>query len=249
MRITFADAKTWRYVIRSISKFIETGVAKVTEDGFRFKALDPSKVILLDFIIPRESFEEFDLGGKESVDIPFNVEDLTKILRTASKDDKISLGIERNKLNVALITKGVERVFTLPLLTLEMEEVPELSGLELKNKFRMLGPTYYDVINSIEDLGDMIKLKGAEDKLIIMSISDLGEAEIDLDIESGTLTEVIVEEPGEASYGMEYFSNLKQVGRVAETVLIEFSTAMPCHMVFELAQGARMEVYVAPRTE
>jgi len=234
--------------MRSISKFIDTGIARVTNDGFNFKALDPSKVVLIEFVIPKESFEEFDLGDKESVDIPFSVEDLTKILRTAGKDDKIALEVRHNKLNVILITKGVERIFTLPLLTLEVEEIPELS-LELKNRFKFMGPLYYEILNSIEDLGDIIKLKAEDEKLIISSVSDLGEAEINLDLESGTLLEAEVNEAGEVAYGMGYLSNLKQVGRISDTVLVEFSAGMPCHLDFELAQGARMKTYVAPRAE
>ncbi len=112
MKITFFDARVWRYLISAISKVIEEGVfIVVPENGFRFRAMDPSHVILLDMNFPRESFEEFDVDKEYQLGV--NLEDLAKVLRRARKEDKLEIRADENTISISFIGKGY-REFTSP---------------------------------------------------------------------------------------------------------------------------------------
>jgi len=232
----------------SVGKFIEIGLLIVDDNGLVFKAMDPSRVSLVEFLIPKESFDEFEIEGEAKIMI--NVEDLAKILRTSEKDDRITLEWGENTLSLIFERKGIPRTFIIPLqLDAEIEAIPELK-LELKNTFKVMGVTLYEGITSIEDVGDVLRFETGENELHMKSISDLGEAEIVFDLNSGTLLEAEVNEPNiSVSYGLEYFSYIKQAIKMAETVTIMLGSEMPCQLILDLPQGAKMNYYVAPRID
>ena len=248
VKITFADARIWRYIISAASKFIEAGYFEVSEDGFKFKALDPSRTALIEFTIPRESFDEFDVSGDHKLVI--DLESLGKILRSAERDDRISVSWTESSITFTFERRGVSRSFTIPLRTEhEVEEIPALE-LQLNNEYVTSGTTFYDAIASVEDVGETLWISGDERSLKLKSISDLGEAEVELTLDGGTLEEAKVESPGfSVSFGMEYFSYLKQPIKLSDRVRVKVDSDMPVNLLLEYLQGAMLSYYVAPRTE
>lgn len=246
MQLVFFDARVWRYVVSAIAKVIEEGVFIVDpEKGFRFRAMDPSHVILLDLWFPVEAFEVFEVD--EKVDIGVSLEDVAKILRRARKEDKLELGVEGNKFTLTLVGRG-RRKFSVPLLDITAEEIPEPS-LEFKVSARLMSDVYRDAIKDLELIGDVIKFEAREGELKISSSSELGEAEIVLSTETGSLAEIEVEGEHSAAYSLEYFSELSGAARVADAVVIKFSSDMPALIEHELPQGAKFSFLIAPRAE
>ena len=246
LHIVFFDARVWRYVISAISKVIEEGVFVIDPDeGFRFRAMDPSHVVMVDLRFPRDSFEEFDVTSSANVGV--NLEDIAKILRRARKEDKLKLGYEGGKLIVAFSGRG-HREFRLPSLDITAEQLPE-PQLEFKASIRVMSDTYRDMIKDIELIGDVLRFKATEDEFVVQSSGELGEAEIVFTRESGSLLEAEVEGEQMASYTLEYFSDLLSAARVADTINIRFSTDMPALIEHELPQGAKFSFLIAPRVE
>jgi len=248
LRITFSDARLWRYVMSSVGKFIELGSLYISESGLSFKAMDPSRTSLTEFIIPREAFDEFNVDGEHRLTL--NIEDISKILRTAEKDDKISIEWTESAITLTFERRGVPRSFTLPIQTaVEAEEIPELS-LDLKNKYKMSGAVLYESIKGIEDVGDVLRIEGDERYLSLKSISDIGEAEVVLNVEGGTLEEAEVGDPGfSVAFSIEYFSYMKLPVKLADYVYLRADNDMPCHLELNYVQGAKFNYYVAPRVE
>ncbi len=249
VKITFADARIWRYITTSASKFIETAVIKISPDeGLSLKALDPSRTALIAFTIPKESFDEFDINEESTLVI--DLEDVGKIMKTAERDDRISIEWTGSSISFIFERRGVPRRFMIPLRTEgEAESIPELS-LELNNEYVTSGTVAYDAINSIEDVGETLWISGDENTLKLRSISDLGEAEVELSLERGTLESAKAESPGfSVSFGMEYFSYLKQPIKLSDKVILRADSDMPAHLELSYMQGAKLSYYVAPRSE
>ncbi len=248
VKITFADARIWRYIISATSKFIEAGYFEIGDEGFKFKALDPSRTALVEFTIPRESFDEFDVSGNHR--LVADLESLGKILRSAERDDRISVSWTESSITLTFERRGISRSFTLSLRTEhEIEEIPALD-LQLNNEYVTSGTTFYDAIASVEDVGETLWLSGDERSLKLKSVSDLGEAEIELSLDGGTLEDAKVEAPNfSVSFGMEYFSYMKQPIKLSDRVKVRVDSNMPVNLVLEYLQGATLSYYVAPRTE
>lgn len=72
LELEFHDARAWSYIVSAISKIIEEGVFIVNPDeGIRFRAMDPSHVILLDLYVPRDSFEKFEVDEETRIGVNF----------------------------------------------------------------------------------------------------------------------------------------------------------------------------------
>ena len=245
MKLVFFDARVWRYVVSAISKIIEEGAFIVDNEGLRFKAMDPSHVVMIDYFIPSSAFEEFEVEGEEAIGV--NFEDITKIMRRATKEDKLGLETEGSKLIISLIGKGV-RKFILPQLSLTTESLPE-PQIEFNVKVRILSDLFKDMVKDLEPIGDILYLEASEEEFKAKATSDLGEAEVVIDRESGNIIDFEVKEPSKASYSIDYFVDMSAATNAANTVSIEFSTDMPSKIEFELPQEGRLTFYVAPRVE
>jgi len=249
VKVTFADARIWRYIIASASKFIETAIININpNEGLTLKALDPSRTALIIFTIPKESFDEFDVSDENTLII--DLEDVGKIMKTAERDDRISIEWTESSIAFIFERRGVPRKFVISLRTEgEAESIPELS-LELNNEYVTSGTVMYDAINSIEDVGETLWISGDESILKLKSISDLGEAEVELSLEKGTLENAKAESPGfSVSFGMEYFSYLKQPIKLSDKTILRADSDMPVNLELNYIQGAKLSYYVAPRSE
>ncbi|WP_231656777.1 proliferating cell nuclear antigen (pcna) [Pyrodictium delaneyi] len=246
LKIVFFDARVWRYLVSAISKVIEEGVFVVDpEEGLMFRAMDPSHVIMLDMRFPRDSFEEFDV--EQRTELGVNLEDVAKILRRASKEDRLEITADEDSISFAFIGKSY-RKFTLPLLDITAEQLPE-PQLEFKANIKVMSDVYRDTIKDVELIGDVIRFVASSDEFKVASSSELGEAEIIYTRESGSLIDLVVEDMQQASYTLEYFSDLSGASRVADTITIQFSTDMPALVEHELPQGAKFSFLIAPRVE
>ena len=247
MEVTFSDARVWSYVFSAASKFMDSLLLKVSGEGLTAKGIDPSKTALIEFTIPKDSFEKFNIEGESTIQI--SLEEAGKIMRSAERDDKISLRWNESSITFVFERKGVPRYFTLPLQTEETQEIPELN-LELSNSFKMPGDTLHEGITGVEDVGEVLLIEGKEGVLKLRSESDLGEAEIVLTKEKGVLEEAVVKTPGfSVSYGMEYFTYLKQPIKIADSAILRADTDMPAELTLTFIQDAKLKYYVAPRAE
>ncbi len=248
MRLVFFDARVWRYAISAVSKIIEEAAFVINENGFRLKAIDASRVVLVDFTLPSTSFEEFEVEKEEVIGV--NLEDLAKILRRATKEDKLELkSLEGGRLSVSFLGKG-RRTFIIPSIETMAEQLPELN-IKFTAKAKMMSTIFRDTVKDLEPIGDAIEFiaKPDENKVIARSSGDLAEAEIELTEEAGSLIEFSAEEEARSIYSTDYLSDIVSAAQAANEVVFEFGTAIPCKIEFLLPQEGRLIFYVAPRTE
>lgn len=247
MKFRFGSAKTWRYVISSISKVIDEGVFVFSEDGVKFKAIDPSKIMLIDLFIPKESFIEYDVARVEAINV--NMDDLAKILKRVTKNDELGLEAKEGRIAVSLIGRGI-RTFLLPSLEASYEEIPELN-LKFTVRAKMSPSTFREIVKELKPVGDTIEFstKSSEKTMIVRSFSDVVEAKVVLSMEDGSLIELEAEEDATSSYGIDYLSEITPVTQVAEEFTLEYGSEIPCKLSFTLPYGGRIVFYVAPRVE
>ncbi len=248
MRLRFADARAWRYAMSAIGKIIDEAAYKIQEDGVRLKAIDPSRIVMVDFHIPREGLVEYEFEKEETVGV--NMEDLTKILRRAVKGDELELRtLEAGRLAIIFIGRGT-RMFIIPSLETIAEELPELK-IPFTVKAKMLPSTFRDVIKELEPVSDAIEFIAVKDeqKIIAKAAGDIVEAEIELSVDNGALIEFEASEDARAIYTVDYLSDISGASQAAEELDFEFATAVPCKINYTLPHGGRLVFYVAPRVE
>ncbi len=249
MKLRFKDARTWRYTMNAVGKIIDEAAFRITSEGLRMKAIDPSRIVMVDFNLSKDSLDEFIYEKDEIIGV--NMEDLVKILRRALKNDELELEtIEGNRLAVVFIGRG-RRTFIIPSLETIAEEVPELK-IPFKVQIKMPPSIFRDVVKELEPISDAIEFiaKKDEEKLLARATSDLAEAEIELSIENGALIDFKAEEEeARAIYTVDYLSDISTASQAADELDFYFATAVPCKIDYTLPMGGRLTFYVAPRVE
>ncbi len=249
-KIRFLDARVWRYSLSAVSDLVDVGSFKASSEGFMIRAMDPSHVALIEFTVPREGFEVFDVEGETS--IPISIEAISKVLKRASKRDELVLEYDGQRAWVSLITPhGVERRFSVPVLHgLAVEEVPELK-IDFPVRSRMHPQVFYSSYKIISEVGEVLALQSSPEGIRITGSSELAETEIILTTETGGLIEHqhSSDNTEKASYTLDYFDRVAIASAVAEDAIIAFGSDKPCEVTLSMPRGARLVLYVAPRTE
>lgn len=248
MKLRFVDARTWRYAIVSISKIIDEATYKFTEDGIRLRAIDPSRIVLVDFYIPRESLSVYEVKGVETITV--DMEDLAKILRRAVKGDELELNtLEAGRLAVSFHGRGT-RTFIIPSLETVTEEVPELS-IDFTVKAKFVPAVFRDIVKELEPISDVIEFVTSieENKILARASSDIAEVEIDASIENGALIELDARENARSNYTIDYLVDITTAIQIAEELLFEYGSGVPCKLTIRLPHGGILTFYVAPRVE
>jgi len=248
LKLSFREAVIWKYAISAISKIIEEAGFRISEEGLRLRAMDPSAVVLVDFYIPKEAFSIFEVEGE--VHIGVNMEELAKILRRARKGDELLLEpLPGGQLRVLFEGKG-SRSFKIPSIELSIQEIPEIS-FEETFKCKIMPKMFKDVIRELEPISDSVEFYSPAQSgvLYLKAQGDIAEAEVELSAASGALIEY--ESTGEAKskYTVDYLVDLSAASQAAEVLSIGLGVETPLRVTYELPYGGKLEFYVAPRTD
>jgi len=249
--LRFRDARIWRYAISSIEKIIDEGVFIATQNGLQLRALDTSHVAMVDFNLPRDAFDTFEVDSEE-VAFGVSFKEFLRILRRALKDDELLLKVEGNFIVVSLESpQRGRRSFRFPQIQLTVERLGE-PKIEFTAKAKMLGTTFRDAIRDLEVIGEILKIQASEseERLLLTSIGDVESAEVELSVENQSLLELDVVEPDVAtSYSLEYFSEMLSAAQVADSVTLQYANYAPARVDIDYGAGGRLTFYVSPREE
>jgi len=245
LELTFFDARVWKYVITGIAKVVKETVVRINEEGFRIRTMDEAKVVLIDFFIPSDAFETFEVEGETSFGV--NLEEMARVVRRATKEDKISIHVGESTYSIIFIGHG-ERKFTLPQLDVAEEEIPEPS-IEFNNMVVLRSDAYRELVKDLETIADTVTFHLEPGTLRVEAKSDLGYAEVIIPEDSGVILEQEVSESAKSSYSIEYLTYVSSVSQVADKVKLELGNDMPLQATFEIGESGRLLYLVAPRIE
>ncbi|MCX8208613.1 MAG: hypothetical protein N3G79_03075 [Sulfolobales archaeon] len=245
MSVSFGSARLLRYVIASAAKFSESAVVNVSKDEFVLKAIDPSTVALLVLRVPKEYALAYKVTSNEQLVV--NLEELGRVIRSAERDDMVTLEWTQSSLVISFERRGFKRVFTLPLAS-STSEVFDIE-LEYPNTY-VISPThFYEALESLEGVGDVLRVEGFEEGVRLKAESELGEAEVVLSKERGEVEDLEVKAPEfSVSYTMRFITYFKPIVRVSEKLVIKVGSGLPLYLESQ-SQGVRIEYYVAPRAD
>lgn len=222
----------------------------VSDNGLMIRAMDPAHVAMIEFSIPREGFDIFDLEKETRIYV--NLETVKKILRRSSKKDEIEIIYKPPDLAIGLISpEGTERVFELTTLSPgAVEEPPELS-LEFPVQASIVPQAFKSSYKILSEVGDFIELYADSDKLVISTQSELSEVKVEMTKESGLLTayDFKADSPQRSRYSIDYFDKTSKLAMIAEGVDMYFGEGIPVMIKVSLPRGAWLKLYVAPREE
>lgn len=246
-KAVLADSRIWKNVIESISTLVEEGVFIVDPSGVKFRAMDPSRVAMVDMELPKAAFESFECQAETPVGV--NLEDMKNIMKRAGVNEKLELEKADDEARLKLRFRGKSsRTFSLPLLDLSKDE---LSAPKIPFNVTVKTPagTLLDAIRDAEVVSDFVRVNAEEGVLKVSASGDKGDVEVPITKESGEVLSMEMKEAAHALYSLTYLSKMMVASSMAEMATVMFSTDMPMRLDFNLASGGKIVYYLAPRME
>ncbi len=248
MKIKIANARLWKNLMAAVSTLVDEATFKVDQNGIRLRAMDPSHVAMVDFEMPKNTFQEYLC--EQPINICVNMGEMLKILKNVGSDEtlEISTGEEGRQLELALRGSYVRR-FVMPTLEMAEEEAPT-PKIDFNTKIKMTSTSLRQTMDDALVVSDNVRLEATLDRLVFNATGDLGSVTVELGKDSEAILSLDVKEESKATFSLNYLSEIVKAGAVASDVVdIEFSTNMPVKLNFGLPEEQRLSYYLAPRIE
>ncbi|HII85322.1 TPA: proliferating cell nuclear antigen (pcna) [Candidatus Bathyarchaeota archaeon] len=243
-----SDAKLLRDMATAISILVDEATFKIESEALKLRAMDPSRVAMIDFEWPKTIFEEYT--APEPTKMCINIGELLKLLKRAGKDESVELSLDdkTGRLQVKIIGK-YPRNFTMPTLEASEEEVPTPKiAFNVKAKTTTQGLS--QAIEDAQLVSDHVRIEAEPEKLTLSASGDLMGATITLPKGSDALLDLEVKENSKATFSLSYLSEIiKAASATSDIATLEFSSDMPVRIDFQQIKQGKLTFYLAPRIE
>jgi len=247
-KLKVADAKLLRDMITSISILVDEATFKLDPEGVKLRAMDPSRVAMVDFEWPKTVFEEYVCT--EPTKMCINISELLKLLKRAGKDEVVELSLDEKTGRLQLkITGKYARNFTMPTLEASEEEVPT-PKLTFNIRAKATTQGLSQAIEDAQLVSDHVRVEADAEKIVLNATGDLMGATITLQKGSDALLDLEAKEPSKSTFSLSYLSEIiKTASATSDIATMEFSTDMPIKLDFQQTKEGKLTFYLAPRIE
>ena len=247
-KIKMADAKSLKDMVTAISILIDEATFNISPEAITLRAMDPSRVAMIDFQWPKTVFDEYTCT--EPTKMCINISELLKLLRRTGRDETIELSLDEKTARLKLIIRGnYTRTFNMPTLEAMDEEVPT-PKVTFKIKAKTTTQGLHQAIEDASLVSDHVRIEADKEKLTLNATGDLMGANIELKKGSDALLDIQAEEPAKATFSLSYLTEIvKAASATSDLATIEFATDMPIRLDFPQPKEGKLTYYLAPRIE
>jgi len=247
-RAKINDAKLLRDTITAISTLVDEATFDITPEAIKLRAMDPSRVAMIDFEMPKTTFDEYTCDTPTKMCI--NITEILKLLRRTAKDESVELALDEKtgRLNVSIKGK-YERTFNMPTLEAAQEEVPT-PKVTFNVRAKATTEGLHQAIEDVSLVSDHVKIEMDNEKMTMRATGDLMGATVELKKGSDALLDLEAKEPSKATFSLNYLLEIiKTASATSDIATLEFSTDMPIRIDFQQPKEGKLTFYLAPRIE
>nr|BDI55024.1 MAG: proliferating cellular nuclear antigen [uncultured archaeon] len=250
--LTIENSRILKTVVETLASIIDETEIIVTPKEFMIRAMDPSRICLLQVIMEKKDWDKYNCKSKQNLGI--NLEDLDKIMKRASLKDTITLSFipEEEKLKIKMRREGDNRirVFSLSSLKLELEDIPleNLLNIDYSTIFAINVSILEEALKDAEIYSEIFTIKSLKDEGInFSSVGIIGEMLYELG--SDELEELNIIKDSTESYNVKFLISILKLKGITEKLEVSLKTDNPAKLVFNITDGGIAHFFLAPRVE
>ena len=246
--VKMADAKFLKDMMSAISILIDEATFDVASDGIKLRAMDPSRVAMVDFEWPKTVFDEYVCS--ETMKMCVNISEMLKLLRRTGKDESLELSLDEKTGRLKITIKGkYVRTFNMPTLEAMEEEVPT-PKVTFNVRAKIVTEGLREAIEDASLVSDHVRIEADNEKMVMQATGDLMGATIEFKKGSDALLDIEAKEASKATFSLSYLSEIvKAAVATSDIATLEFSTDMPIKLDFKQPKEGKLTFYLAPRIE
>ncbi|MEM4330374.1 MAG: proliferating cell nuclear antigen (pcna) [Candidatus Bilamarchaeaceae archaeon] len=244
MKATLSKVDLLRDSFSTIGELIDEGILKADKNGLNLTAADRAMVAVVQFRMPANVFEEFKA---DNIAMPINITNFVSIIKRAKPDDKITLELKDNKLEVIMKSDST-RKFTVPLIDIQEEELPSIDKLEFKTKVRIKSDILKNGIDDAEVVSDSVVFETKKDTFMMKAVGDTSSTELVLNKDDPGLIEIQGSE-SKARYPLDYLKKMIKAAKLSDEATIMWSKDYPMKLSFKDVDKVEVNFILAPRVQ
>ncbi|MFX0170061.1 MAG: proliferating cell nuclear antigen (pcna) [Candidatus Hodarchaeota archaeon] len=243
----FDDAKTWQALISAISALVDEANFEISPQGMTLRAMDPSRIAMVDFELPKSAFSQYDCDEEGQMGI--NLDEMEKIVKRAGAGNSLALGLDRELNQLQITLEGrTRRSFKISLIDLGADRPPSLN-VEFDVTIKITGDTLKEIIQDADIISDFIAIDATPETLTVSARGDTGNLEVAIKKDEEALLEYTVKNASKSLYALEYLNDMMKAVAASDTVQMEFGKGTPIKLVFAVSSGGHITYFLAPRVE
>jgi len=240
--ISYPIAKDFVEILSAVSEIVDEVLIRVDSQGFKVKALDPSKIALLSIALPPEGFQEFNVTEETSIGLAASV--LSKILKQLKKSDRIV--IAANNEYVEILIEGISiRRYKFKNLEVIAEEVPELTP-QYDVEASILSSPLKTTLSELTSICSTIGITAKGDTMTFFDY-DNKKSLYRLTTTAGTIINLNIKKESTVAYDAEYISKIIELLKLSNIVELKYGSEAPLYISIEFA-GGKIEYFLAAKT-
>lgn len=250
--IKLQNSRILKGIVETLASIIDETDIQITPKEFKIKAMDPSRICLLQLIIAKVSFDEYECSKECTITV--NLDDLDKVIKRSSINDNITLSFQEDiqKLKIKMVRDESTRarMFSLALLDSDIEEIPmdNLLKIEYKSIWTMDTAFLIEAIKDAEIYSEILNIITTEGQgLVFSSIGQIGEMEYELGEDD--LIDSDLNGTSSGAYSLTFLKAILKIASITEKLEISLKTDHPIKMIFNLLEGGELSYFLAPRVE
>jgi len=245
--IVMNDALQVKNLLKTINVLVDEATFKLTPKGLTLRCMDPSRVAMIDLVIPREDCTEHSCN--EEIKFCFSIQRyLDPTLKNITKNDALRLDVKTGTVDkmITRLSGKLTRQFSMPLLEVSDEEMP-IPKITFNHSARLV----LENLNTLfKDLDDHVRIIGNQDSLTFEQTGDIETLTTTLQKGDETVLNIEAKEETKATYSVSYLGKLlKALNLLTDIVEISYSTDMPIRISAELEHLGTVNFWIAPRVE
>jgi proliferating cell nuclear antigen len=259
----------WKSISSAIMTIVDEAHFEVSQEGIKFRSMDPSHIALVDINWPSSSFEKFECPS--TIRFGVRIDEFSKILRRTNSNDSVEISIlQDSRLNIKTIGSGYLRNYKMNLIeTGGNPSSTPLPQMTFDSKIVLGHEIFEKILNDIAVVSEQITIESTtnarhspkeedDNKITIFSgSSDKGEVKVTIDKHinnSENIHEIDVKENSKSSYMLDYISKIMRSVSSSSSqsnlvTIIEHSTKKPLRLEFTLPDAVKLQFYLAPRIQ
>ncbi|NIU39774.1 proliferating cell nuclear antigen (pcna) [Candidatus Bathyarchaeota archaeon] len=247
-KMRMANAKLLRDMVTVISTLVDEATFNINSEGIKLRAMDPSRVAMIDFEWPKTIFDEYRCDAPSKMCI--NVSEMLKLLRRAAKEESVELALDEKTGRLKIAIKGTyDRNFNMPTLEAAEEEVPT-PKITFNVRAKTTTHGLHQAIEDVQLVSDHVRIEIDNEKMTLRATGDLMGAVVELKKGSETLLDLETKESSKATFSLSYLSDIiKNASATSDIATLEFSSDMPVKIDFQQPKEGKLTFYLAPRIE
>lgn len=244
--VKLENATVFKNCIDALVTLIDEGEFDLSKNGITLRAMDPSQIAMVDFVLPKSAFEKYDVAAERKIGL--NLDDLSKIVSRSRPGETLILKLDKTESRLELIFKGKStRRFNLPLLDIAAQ-TPKEPKIEFDSKVRINGSALKESLKDASLVSSHVVLKTNADGFEIEARGDKGEVAIESKKNEDSLIEHTVNKDTRSMFPLEYLNDLLKATEADAVVTLDLKTDAPLKLQYPIGD-ATVTYYLAPRIE